>query len=65
MAQLGTFAPLFAIARAGRCRNKSPTKSLRMRRFVLLALPLIITAPLVAQMAKLGSRNSAAVTGGV
>lgn len=36
-----------------------------MRRFALLVLPLLVATPLVAQMAKPGSRNPAAVTGGV
>jgi polyisoprenoid-binding protein YceI len=35
-----------------------------MRRLAFLALPLLIATPLVAQMAKPGSKNPAAVTGG-
>jgi polyisoprenoid-binding protein YceI len=35
-----------------------------MRRLALIALPLIIATPLVAQMAAPGSKNPAAVTGG-
>lgn len=35
-----------------------------MRRIALIALPLLIATPLVAQMAKPGSKNPALVTGG-
>ena len=35
-----------------------------MRRIALIALPLLIATPLVAQMAKPGAKNPAAVTGG-
>jgi polyisoprenoid-binding protein YceI len=35
-----------------------------MRRLAFLALPLLMATPLVAQMAKPGSKNPAAVTGG-
>lgn len=35
-----------------------------MRRIALIALPLLIATPLVAQMAKPGSKSTAAITGG-